>query len=181
MRAAVVRGMVASTRPREDDGASAVEFALIIPFLAMLLMGVVTGALTFSNAIGVTNAVREGARFGATANSSSTTWAQDTIAQVRATQFDDPTSETSVCVQLWKYSAAGSNNGTEVKGECALGGPTLAMPAKDVYPVIPPATTASSCIVRIIAARPYTIDIAVNAFTGNVTRGSVVRYERSSC
>ena len=45
----------------------AVEFALIFPLLAMLMMGIVTGGLSYSNALGVQNAVREGARYGATA------------------------------------------------------------------------------------------------------------------
>lgn len=92
----------ASTRvsARTERGAVAVEFALVLPLLVMLLLGVTTSGLSYSNALGVTNAVREGARFGATADATSTTWAADVISRVRATQFDDPAAETAVCAQL---------------------------------------------------------------------------------
>ncbi len=54
-------------RARLDErGAVAVEFALVLPVLVMLLLGITTAGLSYSHAIGLTNAVREGSRFGAT-------------------------------------------------------------------------------------------------------------------
>ena len=76
------------------------EFALVVPIMLMLLIGIITTAVSFSNAIGVTNAVREGSRFGATADATLATWASDVIAKTRTSQFDDsPTSRLplSVC------------------------------------------------------------------------------------
>jgi Flp pilus assembly protein TadG len=178
------------SRRRTEYGAAAVEFALVLPVVVMLLLGIVTGGLAYSNGIGLSNAVREGARFGATGDSASATWASDVIARVRATQFDDDTvianSKTSVCVQLWKYSGVGSNAGTEVKAACSLGGspdaPPLAMPAKDSAPNIPPSTTAATCVVRVYAARKYEITLGVfPSLPGTMNRGSVARYERTTC
>ena len=88
---------------RTERGAVAVEFALVLPVLVMLLLGITTSGISYSHAIGATNAVREGSRFGATADAGvPATWAGDVIKRVRGTQFDDPTSETAVCVQLWQ-------------------------------------------------------------------------------
>ena len=90
-------------RAKGERGAVAVEFALVLPLLVMLLLGIATAGLSYTRAIGVTNAVREGARFAATADASvPATWSSDVISRVRATQFDDPSLDTEICVQLWK-------------------------------------------------------------------------------
>jgi hypothetical protein len=52
-------------RSRTERGASAVEFALVVPFLCLLLFGMITTGFTYSDHLSITNAVREGARFGA--------------------------------------------------------------------------------------------------------------------
>lgn len=48
-----------------ESGASLVEFAFLLPLLAMLLLGTITGGITISRDNSVKNAVREGTRFGA--------------------------------------------------------------------------------------------------------------------
>jgi Flp pilus assembly protein TadG len=167
-------------RRRSDDGAVAVEFALIFPMLAMLMMGILTGGLSYSNALGVQNAVREGARFGATGEQSSSTWAADVISRVRTTQFDDgssaASSQTSVCVQLVKAPS------TVVKGECSqggAGGPILAMPSVTAYPAVPSSIPENTCVVRVIAARPFKINLILTNLESAVQRGAVARYERT--
>ena len=55
----------------------------------MMLLGTITGGLAYTRSIGLTNAVREGARFGATGDIASATWSPDVIDRVRETQFDD--------------------------------------------------------------------------------------------
>jgi Flp pilus assembly protein TadG len=174
----------APTGRRPERGAVAVEFALVLPVLAMLLMGIVTGGVTYSRTIGLTNAVREGARFGATTSASSPTWLSDTTSRVRGTQFDDgataSTSSTSVCVQLVKV---GSPN-TEVSSSCSVGSsnaPSLTMPAMTDFPAVPSGSTSGTCLVRVVAARKFTINIALTSFSGTVTRGSVAQYERGTC
>ena len=49
-------------RVRDESGAVAVEFALILPILVMLLLGVTTAGLTYSDHLAITNAAREGGR-----------------------------------------------------------------------------------------------------------------------
>ena len=152
----------------------------------MLLLGVVTAGLAYSHGIGLANAVREGSRFGATGSSLSGTWLTDVTSEVRGTQFDDTsaaaTSATSVCVQVWQYSTVGSNAGSQVATAtgCSPGkpgvAPALTMPGKDTYPVIPPASTAGTCVVRVLAARKFTITLGVlPSIDGTLTRGTADR------
>lgn len=49
-------------RLREDDGAAAVEFALILPMLLVLLCGLVDFGLAFTSKSTLTHATREGVR-----------------------------------------------------------------------------------------------------------------------
>lgn len=56
------------TRPDGSgaDGSNAVEFALVLPVLAMLLFGILTGGLALNQQQQLSHAAREGARYGAT-------------------------------------------------------------------------------------------------------------------
>jgi len=174
------RSATGHSRARPERGAVAVEFALILPLLVMLLLGITTSGLSYSNALGVTNAVREGARFGATADATSETWAEDVISRVRATQFDDPGSETEVCAQLVAYSAADGMT-TESVVHCSDAG-VLAMPDFNVYPAVPADPPDGACFVRVVASRPFQINIVVvPVWEGRIVRGSVARYERGGC
>lgn len=47
---------------RSEKGASAVEFALILPILIILIFGIFEFAIAFNNYITITHAAREGAR-----------------------------------------------------------------------------------------------------------------------
>ena len=52
---------------RDDErGAGLVEFALVLPLLMMLVLGLVSGGIAYNRKISITNAVREGTRYGAT-------------------------------------------------------------------------------------------------------------------
>jgi len=51
---------------RDEDGANAVEFALLLPILVVLLFGILFGGILLNQHLSVTQAAREGARFGAT-------------------------------------------------------------------------------------------------------------------
>ena len=47
---------------RNDKGASAVEFALVLPIFLMLVFGIFQFGIAFNNWIAITHAAREGAR-----------------------------------------------------------------------------------------------------------------------
>ena len=49
-----------------EDGQSLVEMALVLPFLLLILLGIVQFGFVFSGYIAVTSAAREGARLAAT-------------------------------------------------------------------------------------------------------------------
>jgi hypothetical protein len=53
-------------RTRDETGASLVEFALVLPIFMLLLLGMFTGGLAYSRKTSVSQAAREGARYGAT-------------------------------------------------------------------------------------------------------------------
>lgn len=56
----------ARARRMDADGSNAVEFALVLPVLAMLLFGILTGGLALNQQQQLSHAAREGARYGAT-------------------------------------------------------------------------------------------------------------------
>ncbi len=49
---------------RDDRGAAAVEFALVVPVLILLLMGIIDYGLFFTDRLAVKQGIREGARDG---------------------------------------------------------------------------------------------------------------------
>jgi Flp pilus assembly protein TadG len=62
-----------------DEGASAVEFALVVPILILLVMGIINFGALFSQKLALNNAVREGARAAVVAGTGPTA---DVTAQV---------------------------------------------------------------------------------------------------
>ncbi len=53
-------------RPNTERGAVAVEMAIILPLFLALVLGILTGGIAMDHKIGITNAAREAARYGAT-------------------------------------------------------------------------------------------------------------------
>jgi len=58
---------------RREEGASAVEFAILAPLLFMLLFGIIGFGLAFLQVQSIRTAVREGGRYAATGASTSST------------------------------------------------------------------------------------------------------------
>lgn len=50
---------------KDEEGASAVEFAIVLPVLLLLILGIIQFGLIFFNYISITHATREGARWAA--------------------------------------------------------------------------------------------------------------------
>jgi hypothetical protein len=151
----------------------------------MLLFGLTTAGISLTNAIGLSNAVREGSRFGATAHPNNAslpfnggqwnTWATDTIARVRGTQFDDASSSTAVCVDMYK-AGTGTIAGSQL---CNQGNGSVS-PALDATkaPAVSASIASGTCLVRVWSARPFEINLVVAPVkAGYVRRSSVAQYE----
>jgi len=93
----------ACVRHDAERGAALVEFALVLPLLTMLLLGIVSSGLAYNRKLDVTHATREGARYGATVAPLQTwtsgTWAANVRDLVVARSSGDLTSA-NVCVSL---------------------------------------------------------------------------------
>jgi Flp pilus assembly pilin Flp len=59
---------------RSDDGAAAVEFAILLPLFLVLVFGLITGGFAFERWINVTQAARESSRFAATYPGTNADW-----------------------------------------------------------------------------------------------------------
>jgi len=66
--------MIARLRPQRprDDGASAVEFALVLPILLILAFGIISYGTLFAQQLALNNGVRQGARLAVVAGSTTT-------------------------------------------------------------------------------------------------------------
>jgi Flp pilus assembly protein TadG len=52
-------------RTSDENGASAVEFALLMPVLTLIIFGIISFGIVFAQQLALGNATRQGARFGA--------------------------------------------------------------------------------------------------------------------
>jgi Flp pilus assembly protein TadG len=145
-----VAGKACAPRIRTERGAAAVEFALIVPILILLLIGLVTTAMTYSDHLSATNAVREGARYGAAADVSSSGWAASVRDRVRQVYFNAgatvPT-DAQICVRL--VHADGTTATEAIGTQCGTA------------PSLPSSMATGSCAVLVWMQRPETIDLVV--------------------
>jgi Flp pilus assembly protein TadG len=86
-----------------------VEFALVMPILVMLLLGMVTTGLAYNRKLDLTHATREGARYGAAVSPfqawTSGSWASNVHDLVIA-RASETLASADVCVALVKSTSA---------------------------------------------------------------------------
>ncbi len=106
-------------RLHSDSGAVAVEFALVMVPLLLLLFGIIDFGFAFNNQLAVTAAAREGARIMAV-ESNKADAATDAIKAVKAasTQLKPPVADDKVA---FTYMNLATNPPTQV-ASCASGG-----------------------------------------------------------
>lgn len=91
-----------SPTTRRERGAAVIEFALVVPLLLMLLVGMFSGGIAYDRNQSLVHAAREAARFGATLPSSAT-WVSEVeaVAVANASGNLDPgTAGRVLCVAL---------------------------------------------------------------------------------
>jgi len=154
-------------RTRDDRGTAVVEFALVVPFLILLLFGITTTGLTYSDHLAITNAVREGARFGSAVDYTDPNWASDIQKRVGDVYFNSGSSLTTanVCIKLISQTSgelitAGTSCGTE---------PTFA--TADI--------PAAGCIVKVWVVKSAKIETIIGpTMNFNIGASSVSYYGR---
>jgi Flp pilus assembly protein TadG len=89
-----------------------VEFALVMPILVMLLLGMVTTGLAYNRKLDLTHATREGARYGAAVSPfqqwTSGTWASN-VRDLVIARASETLGTADVCVALVKSTSATSS------------------------------------------------------------------------
>ena len=152
---------------RSESGAVAVEFALILPLLIALLLAITTGGVAFSKSVSLNDAVRAGARVGATTvNSASPSWAT-AVRSATASSSADGLVPSDVCVQL-------------VHGDGSPAVPAqLTCTTGATAPLTPAGVAATDCVVKVWAQRVVAFNALFINNTITLRRSTVLRYERA--
>lgn len=141
-------------RRAADRGASAVEFALVMPILFVLLFGLISTGFVFSNHLAATNAVREAARYGAATSYSTNPggWATSVKDRVKQVYFNagNPITDSEICVKLVNPTGATVTTGASYSGAgCGTA------------PAAPSNMAAGTCAVMVWVKRPESIELMV--------------------
>lgn len=124
-----MRVQLSRRRSRSDrqDGAAAVELALVLPLLVMLLFGIIQFGIIFAQELGIGNGAREGARFAVSSpnitctqlttkarQASQTVLVTQAAVTVGVTRGSDPGTATNVCGSAANKPCSGSSPGDNV-------------------------------------------------------------------
>jgi Flp pilus assembly protein TadG len=131
---------------RSEDGAAAVEFALIVGVLAMLIFGMLQFGLAFFQLQNLRSAVREGARVGAVGGS---------VTQVKQRVSDNSDGTLPA-------------NSAAIQVESTTNGTTWVTAATRACPVPQSQTVQSATRVRIDLSSPSLPSSLQNIFTVNI-------------
>ncbi|MCU1461438.1 MAG: pilus assembly protein [Acidimicrobiales bacterium] len=152
------------TRRNNEDGASLVEFALLLPVFMMIVLGMFSGGQDYNRQLDVTHAAREGARYGATLDRTLATFpaggtcSGSTWASALQNTIVDRSSGTLGCNQVCVALVSG--------GAGSL-------------PAIANVTGATATFVNTPADRGYCYDDANNTDPGNRVQVCVDRDQKS--
>jgi Flp pilus assembly protein TadG len=104
---------VLATRPgrpvSDDGGASAVEFALVVPLLLLLVFGIINFGIIFSQQLTMNNAVREGARRAVVNDQASSRTCNQILAAVQNDMSGLALNRTAVKIKITQNGYSNSN------------------------------------------------------------------------
>ena len=105
---------------RDEGGASLVEFALVLPLILMLVLGLVSAGIAYNDKITLTHAARESARFAATFPISNSASLEAWLAAVEARaladaagSLDPGTPGLYICIAYVFPDGSGANDSTK--------------------------------------------------------------------
>lgn len=165
-----------SARPRRENGAAAVEFALVFPLLCTIFFAIISFGFTYNDMLAVNNAVREGARLGSALDYTPTgaQWASSVKTRVQEVYFNGASSLNAdqVCVDVVLKNADGTVTTVTGTDTSALGSGCSPTPgAPDV-----PTMNAGTCAVRVWVAKPESINWLVKTVNFTQVSKSVSAY-----
>lgn len=166
---------------QKERGASAVEFAIVVPLFLMLTMGMITGGLSFNRKMSLTHAAREAARFGATVPTGKVaipdSWFDD-IAQRAITSSDGQLvagveGYYSCVAYVGPASPPGATTDwTKRREQIGTGGPTYSNAA-----CFSDGRAATERRVQVVVRRQSRLDAFVFSVPVTLASESVVRFE----
>lgn len=129
----------------------------MLPMLVMLLLGITTMGLAYSDHLAVTNAVREGARAGAALNfdpATPSSWADAVQTRVVQTYFNPGSFNTpQVCVQLTDSTGSTIYSSPSAGNQTSTCGTTV--------PATPSSVPTGTCLVKVWAKNPESVTLGI--------------------
>lgn len=156
-------------KKRTEFGAVAVEFALVVPLLCMLLVGTVTVALAYSQKVALSNAVREGARLGASAPNGPS-WLSSVQQHTSASYGDaDGLDANTVCAKLIKTSGGATPTYTTI----------IDAPAGCTNEPGNPTNVSAGCFVKVWASKQTHLNWLLGSADPFTKASAVAIYDRN--
>jgi Flp pilus assembly protein TadG len=173
-------GTVRNVRRRAhgDQGAAAVEFALLLPLFLMLCFGSISGGIVFNDKLSLTQGVREAARYGATYTSggtpnsvaSATTFLTEVRRVAKGDTFDQLSKGSVAYCVMFKNATSGT---TYYLGDAD----TNAQVGR--CPDLASAVTLDPGTVSVLGTRSASIELIVTRYAINLASFAVARFEGS--
>lgn len=156
---------------RSERGAVFFEFTLVLPLFLSLVLGIYTGGAAYTNKIGLVEAVREGARFGAslpmgTGSTALATWETSVRDRVVSASGGDVRFE-DVCVK-WVLPSLVTTTTTTPSTTCGLSDPAGAVNEPTVH------------LVKVSATKPAKMEFFFFSKATTLTGKLVARFERDT-
>lgn len=158
---------------RSERGAVFFEFTLVLPLFLALILGIYTGGLAYTNKIALVDAVREGARYGASlptgnAPGAVATW-QATVRDRVVAASGGALTAADVCVAFVLPTAISSTTTTAIANwHCGVGDPSGAINEPLVH------------LVKVSATKPATLEFFLYSKSTVLRASAVARFERDT-
>ena len=158
-------------RLKSESGANAVEFALILPILIVLIFGIFFGGLAYNRQLALTQSAREGARFAATlplggATAPNQDWFDDVVERIEESStgsLADGQPGRYICVRFV------DDQGASVEEE--VGDTSVSNCDVDSSAV------TNRARVEVVVARPANLEFIFYNFPVTLRAQSIARYE----
>jgi Flp pilus assembly protein TadG len=162
-----------SSRRESERGTALVEFALVLPIVVSLLLGMTTAGLAYNKKIAITDAVRGAARYGATLSDSSSfaNNVRDRLVQLSAGEL----TTSDVCVQLIR----GGSPATIVRTWYASAA-NSSCPTNFGTPPTTPTVSDGYCVVKVWGMKTAKLQAVFFSSDLTLKAGSVAAYERGT-